>query len=1013
MSPCDFSILFLAYLLLDQGAMAYTAVPRWGQATTIINDALFIHGGKTDQYNSYSYTSAPTTNDLLYLSLSSPFAASSPPWQAISGLANSSTSTLSPALAWHTLSAFNTSEILLFGGQPGLNSSTVLTVQADSAVLLNVFDRMNPGWILEPIAWAGEPIRRIHHSTCSYNGEIWIFGGEKADGSGNALSDHYVFNPNTPSFTQLSSTNGPTEITGHVSIVLSNGLILVFGGVSEGALVSFTEIWIFDVQSMAWSLASVSSSPVPPPRRAFAAVLLSGDKILIHGGCDAVFQETYSDGWILDTTQNPMVWSEVGALSQLGARRDHFAVAQGDQVIFGFGYGSNSPASADLQIYDFASGTWSDSFSPIPITASPTMTLPGPTQTSNHGSPNHGGTGTSTGLNPSNTVQTPDGGNGSQDGSTKGSYGSAIAIGVTLGTMTLVGSAFAVAYYLRQRNTPGTNFHIINGYDDNGRGPHLAGLLPGPSVAHYTRAGNGGHNHTLMNSLGLGVIASAAARVVSGRTAFPNHERRDMLADEDTREFGWGYMRAHEASAGSTWSLRSVGALFGGTRRNIWSREPSASSTANTHLREKTDPFSDGAALLLDNDIVSGAYSSVPPPAAALRSRGERDANHSSYSTRSYTDPFADPIQEEWDQYHNIGHKDDVPDPSLRLVQPGHPPPLMTMYPPSTGIHTLSPLTEQASRGSMSIPSNSSHSHDNVVSAFESSQHITSHTSHDGPLRSPSTQRHTSIVDSQPPGYHIRRSDTWWSRFSRSSFLDRRNSDGTKPSGMLDIRDPNPPPRLVAIEEKSVKTESPESSRDNSQIIVPPSRRGSRMHGVHGRSQSSLQTARTADSETLERMGAVDVVQRLVSESRRTRDSTTSSAGTELDLEPRTLAYITNADPDDDAPVTSPQGMSFAESLRAWTTSPQSETPSPQTTPSRGDSSPASSPPARPKLGGAVAARVQAYERRMSQDQTPSPVSPGTRKKTGRVSINYGLVPRPSLFVANPDHRITPSTESS
>jgi len=315
---------------------------RWGQATAVINDALFIHGGKTDQFNSYSYTSAPSNNDLLFLSLSASFDPSSPPWQLVSSSTNLSTSQ-GPALAWHTLSAFNTTGILLFGGLPDANSPTVLPDGADSAALLDVSSRLEPLWTIEPTSWAGEPIRRMHHSTSTtVDGLIYIIGGEKADGSNNAMSDHYILNPQVPSFTQLPTTNGPPDIFGHASIILSTGQLLVFGGYcpSEGTLVPFSTIWAMDTtqSTLTWTTLTVSSSALPTPRRAFAAVLLDGGKILIHGGTDATQQITYSDGWILDTSQNPLVWTTVGALSQLGARLDHFAIATGSQVIFGFGW---------------------------------------------------------------------------------------------------------------------------------------------------------------------------------------------------------------------------------------------------------------------------------------------------------------------------------------------------------------------------------------------------------------------------------------------------------------------------------------------------------------------------------------------------------------------------------------------------------------------------------------------------------------------------------------------------
>ena len=286
----------------------------------------------------YSYTSAPASNDVLYLSLSYPFDLSLIPWQLVSSGTHSSTSQ-GPAVAWHTLSAFNTSGLLLFGGDLGPNSGTA--TGPDSAALLNIFDGTLPVWISEPASWANEPMRRIHHSASSTDGKIWIVGGEKDDGSGTALSDHYVFDPAGPTFTQLPSTNGPPDLFGHATIVLLDGRLLVFGGCSESmaGLIPFSTIWVFDTTQVtpSWSLLPISSSSLPTPRRAFASVLLDGGKILIQGGADAALQNVYSDGWVLDTTQNPMVWSSVASLSQLGPRYDHFTVCIDSQVIFGFG----------------------------------------------------------------------------------------------------------------------------------------------------------------------------------------------------------------------------------------------------------------------------------------------------------------------------------------------------------------------------------------------------------------------------------------------------------------------------------------------------------------------------------------------------------------------------------------------------------------------------------------------------------------------------------------------------
>lgn len=185
----------------------------------------------------------------------------------------------------------------------------------------------------------------MYHTTATVpSGHIFIIGGEKADGSNTAYLEHYLFDPAGPSFKLLPADNGPPGICGHASIILPDGRLFVFGGYSQpqASLLPFSTIFTMDTtqSSLSWTTFTTSNSSLPPPRRAFAAALLSDGNILIHGGSDAALQNNFDDGWILDTSQNPMVWTQISVLSQLGARRDHFAVSSGSQVIFGFGLSS-------------------------------------------------------------------------------------------------------------------------------------------------------------------------------------------------------------------------------------------------------------------------------------------------------------------------------------------------------------------------------------------------------------------------------------------------------------------------------------------------------------------------------------------------------------------------------------------------------------------------------------------------------------------------------------------------
>ncbi|KAL0060180.1 hypothetical protein AAF712_013027 [Marasmius tenuissimus] len=1005
--------LAILHLILTYRAVAYTPVSRWGQAVALVNDALFVHGGFSDPNNAYSYTGAPIIDDLLYLPLTAPFDLSSPPWVLVSSSSNSSTKP-GPALAWHTLSPVNTSEILLFGGLPAVSSPTVLVLREDSAWLLNVFNRLNPSWWQGPMSWAGEPLRRIHHTaTTTTKGLVIIVGGERADGSRLTFSEHYIFDIDGPSFTQLSAESAPPGITGHAAVLLPDGRLLVFGGFDpqSGALLPFSTIWVLDTNTLRWSLLAVTTGSLPRPRRAFAAVLIPGGRIVIHGGCDANFQDTYSDGWILDTSQNPATWTQENSLQQVGERRDHFAVSSGDEIIFGFGYGQSGPSSADPVIWKPSDGSFPTSHSP-PNPSSVSPTLPGPTQTQT--SDPTGGTGTNglpTGtFDPNNPTATPP---LNDDNNDKSKKATAIAVGTIAAILGLLAGGVLVVYYVRRKRSQEGQFTMLN--EDDPDSPHMSG---GAILAHRVgeklpedptrrRPLKGWKIGGALTAVPVGIIGIAGTR----RT----RERRDMLADEDTREFGTDDWRRRN---NSSWSLMSF-------MRRARSREPSYSSYANvgsgTPRWEKGDPFSDGAALLEDDQTGFVGAAAPVPRRDAHRPYNPRQASQaSSVSNWSYSDPFADPPE----QYTDI--------PASSLPRRPHPSPaqpltIQTVLPSVQEPHVLSPVREvsrstQSQSDHTSTQSSHGHSNDLALSPFDSGSR-TSQTSYN-------PTRPTSLIDSMS-SQQMRRSDSWWSRFSRTAFLDRRGSGSRQHGGLVDIRDPNPPPRLGAIEEgqnsgSAGSGDSPGSKRSNS-IKHALSKKGSKLYSGHGKSMSSI---RTADSEALERTAGMHVAQRERTGSGSQRESSGSydiGALEEGDLFPDVTRGV-----DMSFSLTSPADMTLAESSAARRTTPPAVPPFAITAPSKRSSNPSPPQPATPisaasssdsldstasgsrpvrkPTGSAVAARVQDYERRMSlaQDESP-PASPRKRRKS---SVSYGLVPRPSLYVANPDHRAGPSGDS-
>jgi hypothetical protein len=360
---------------------------------------------------------------------------------------------------------------------------------------------------------------------------------------------------------------------------------------------------------------------------------------------------------------------------------------------------------------------------------------------------------------------------------------------------------------------------------------------------------------------------------------------------------------------------------------------------------------------------------------------------------------------------------------------------IRTALPPSADFVPLSPLMEQASQYSLLNSSSSYHTNSDQYRDAGSG-------SSQGAVHSP---RPSSILDPNPPqSQPIRRSNSWWSRFAKAPLLERRGTESsTRNGGFIDIRDPNPPPRLLSIEESAHSrgpSDETTEARPRRNLSVganrtrarTPTRRPSFYHEtIHGRSASSLQTANT---EILERVGgSMDIVQ---------RDGTLDSHHTSLaglDDEfgvggggsgsgsgPPLRALLVRSEPSyhstrtasssvsasiETSTIQSPLRSAAGSPTDGFTHRPISSSPPSEEVAAGLVAEHAGGPPRSP----GVAERVRAFERRMSRESAPPPSPTNTRRTEERLTpppaalaaarpaVRYGLVPRPSLFVANPD----------
>jgi hypothetical protein len=494
-------------------------------------------------------------------------------------------------------------------------------------------------------------------------------------------------------------------------------------------------------------------------------------------------------------------------------------------------------------------------------------------------------------------------------------------------------------------------------------------------------------------------IATRIMNIGKSPKMMPVRERFDILADEDTYEATrWG--TRHRAGRYSTAGSSSYG-QYG------HSREPSTfTSVVNASVTSFRSALGLNGAPRLprspDQTVTMNPFSDTYATVGA----SQHSRRQSSFS--SYRDPFGDDKLVSEDEYEramvlqNAGMRSRPVRKSSSGSGASHSGVGGMAYVPLQPIQSITTDSHGSSQTHSNDPAKESGltatavpSAGTPLPSHEAKPNLLTKSPPHSPRRgvitfgasppSSPTFGHTSVNRSLSAGGRIgaglaRTVTVISSMFSADHRNEREPNQGTYDA--LDFRDPNPPPlRLGAIEETL-------ASKGKGRVA---SLKGNVQQGVygpgvaiHGRSLSSL---RTANSEALERLGGKwEVVQRI-----QTND--TAASGSLLDEESGHPVRSQSLD----IPITE---------------SPQEQTRPPWKplalrNPSSSSTSPPTAQGARPiqppkkSVGTGVAARIQAFEKRASVDlSSKSPTS--SSSPAAQSKRTYGLVPKSTLFVANP-----------
>ncbi|BGP26888.1 kelch-type beta propeller domain containing protein [Rhodotorula toruloides] len=374
------------------GVYAQTAAlsGRWSQSSALLlpsdDPTLLVVSGKTT-VGGQTVSSTPSTSSALYLNLSNPVTdLSSPPWQDFP--------TAAPIASYASLVPLSSSSALFFGGDATSDPAVALQTGNDSSWLLSLASTstsFKPAWTHEmAMLWPNQPERREFAFTASAtNGTVtraWVFGGQRADGSGTTFGEMWELQVtveakggvSAPRWAMWSGAGGPPPTYDGTAVLVpsteSNAMpsIYLIGGVQvvDGAstLAPLDSVWVFTPN--AWlgggSWTQVKMRNAPTGRRGHIAVEVGAGKIWIQGGRSADGSTVFSDSAVLDTQKQ--TWTKTRAGQQVWGQS---AAMVGETVVMAFGYGVNAPASTALFVYTPANDTWLTAYYPFFITIPP------------------------------------------------------------------------------------------------------------------------------------------------------------------------------------------------------------------------------------------------------------------------------------------------------------------------------------------------------------------------------------------------------------------------------------------------------------------------------------------------------------------------------------------------------------------------------------------------------------------------------------------------------------------
>ncbi|CAL7964406.1 exported hypothetical protein [Gammaproteobacteria bacterium] len=242
------------------------------------------------------------------------------------------TGSLNTARWFHTATLLSNNTVLVAGGTD--NSSKLASTE--------LYNPTTGAW-----AYTGSlhTARYLHTATLLSNGMVLVVGGDSS-GSGNALTSAEIYNPTTGTWANTGSLNKARWY--HTATLLSDGKVLVAGGENSSGRLTSAEI--YNPTTGTWTYTGSMNTA----RTDYASTLLSNGMVLVAGGYGAgKSSELY----------NPTIgtWANTGSLNTAHTSHTSTLLLNGKVlVVGGYDSGNSVNALANAELYDYATGSWTN-----------------------------------------------------------------------------------------------------------------------------------------------------------------------------------------------------------------------------------------------------------------------------------------------------------------------------------------------------------------------------------------------------------------------------------------------------------------------------------------------------------------------------------------------------------------------------------------------------------------------------------------------------------------------------